>query len=59
MVLAGASALIAVHGLVLSYVSSHMAASVTVLAGLIVIIVVKHLGLFGRLYAVLRKSRQP
>jgi len=48
-------ALIAAHGAVLSCVSSHTGATAAVLSGAIVLMVVKHLGLLGPLYALLRR----
>jgi hypothetical protein len=47
--------LIAGHGVILYYVSSHMALSAAI-AGVIALVVVKHLGLFGSLYALVRKA---
>jgi hypothetical protein len=54
--LAVAVALIAGHGVILYYVSSHMALSAAAIAGVIALVVVKHLGLFGPLYALVRKA---
>ena len=52
--------LIAVHGVILYYFSSHMTLSVAVIVGVIAMVVVKHLGLLGPLYALLRKAlRRP
>jgi len=60
IVLAGAALLVAGHGVVLYYVSSHMALSVAAIAGLIAVVLAKHLGLFGPLFALLRKAlRRP
>jgi hypothetical protein len=56
MLLAGAMILIAGHGVILYYFSSHLALSAGVVAGLVVLLVVKHLGLLGPLYAILRKA---
>ena len=56
MLLAGAMILIAGHGAILYYYSSHLALSGAVIAGVVVLVVVKHLGLLGPLYAILRKS---
>ena len=47
--------LIAAHGAILSYVWSHTGATAAVLSGAIVLMVVKHLGLLGSLYALLRR----
>jgi hypothetical protein len=44
------------HGFALYFVSSHMALSATVLAGVVVVALVKHLGLLASLYAMLRRS---
>jgi hypothetical protein len=58
MVLVGAAVLIAGHGTILYYVSSHTALS-AVVSGVIVLVVVKHLGLLGPLYALFRdRSRR-
>jgi hypothetical protein len=46
--------LLAAHGLVF-YFLRHLALSATVASGLIILIVVKHLGMFSSLYAIVRK----
>ena len=46
--------LIAGHGVVLYYVSSHLELSVALVAGAILLIVIKHLGFLGPAYAVFR-----
>jgi len=52
--------LIAAHGVILYYFSSHMTLSVAVIVGVIAMVVVKHLGLGGPLYAQLQKTlRRP
>ena len=56
MLLAGAMILIAGHGLILYYFSSHLALSAAAITGVIVLLVVKHLGLLGPLYAIVRKA---
>ena len=56
MLLAGAMILIAGHGAIPYYVSSHLALSSAVIAGMVVLVVVKHLGLLGPLYAIWRKA---
>jgi hypothetical protein len=56
MLIAGAATLIAGHGFTLYYISSHVALSSAVVLGVIAIIVVKHLGFMGPLYAMLRKA---
>ena len=55
MVLVGVAVLIAGHGIVLYYVSSHAALSAGVVAGVVIVVVVKHLGLVGPLYALFRR----
>jgi len=55
MVLVGVVVLIAGHGIIVYYVSSHVALSVTVMAGLTLLVVIKHLGLLGPLYALFRR----
>lgn len=55
MLLAGAMILIAGHGVILYYFSSHLALSAAAITGVIVLVVVKHLGLLGPLYAIVRK----
>lgn len=58
MLPAGVAALIAAHG-VLYYVLSHMALAAVVVSGVVILVVVKHLGLLGPLYALVRRrSRQ-
>lgn len=49
--------LIAGHGAVLYHVSSHAALSASVVAGVVVLAVLKHLGAFGSLYALWRRRR--
>jgi len=46
--------LIAGHGAILCYASSHLAVSAGLVSGLILLIVIKHLGLFGQAYALFR-----
>jgi len=48
-------ALIAGHSAILAYVLSYAALSTGVAAGLIVVIVMKHLGVLAPVYAVLRR----
>jgi hypothetical protein len=50
-----AAVIIAGHGFILYYVSSHMALSATAISGLIILLVIKHLGLLGPLYAVFKR----
>ena len=47
--------LIAGHGIVLYYVSTHAALSAGIVSGVIVLVVIKHLGLLGPLYAWLKR----
>ena len=47
--------LMAGHGVILYYASSHMAFSVAVVAGVALLVFIKHLGLFGAAFALLRK----
>jgi hypothetical protein len=49
--------LLAGHGVLLYYVSSHVMLSAAVLSGAIILLVIKHLGLVGPLYALLRRRR--
>ena len=49
-----ATLIIAGHGTMLYFVSSHLALSVPTVFGVIVLIVVKHMGLLSPLFAVLR-----
>jgi len=55
MVVVIAATLIAGHGFFLYYVSSHLVFSAVVLWGLIAVVVIKHLGLLGSLYALVRR----
>jgi hypothetical protein len=50
-----AAVLIAGHGFVLYYVSSHLALSAAAISGLIILLVIKHLGLLSPLHAALRR----
>ena len=47
--------LLAGHGLILYYASSHLALSAGLASGVILLIVIKHLGLLGSAYAFLRR----
>ncbi|MGI8519142.1 MAG: hypothetical protein ACR2MC_00795 [Actinomycetota bacterium] len=49
--------LLAGHGVILYYVSSHVVLSATVLSGVIILLVINHVGLLGPLYALLRRRR--
>lgn len=50
-----AVALMAGHGIILYYVSSHKIMSAAALSVVIVLVVIKHLGLIGPGYALLRR----
>lgn len=50
--------LVAVHASAVYYVSSHIALSAGVLAGIVVLIVLKHLGLIAPAFALLRRHRR-
>jgi hypothetical protein len=47
------------HGLILSYVSSHLVLSTTVLSGAVLLLLVKHVGVFGLIHARIRRRRLP
>jgi hypothetical protein len=47
--------LIAGHGLILSYLLSYTGLSIAAVAGVIVLVVIKHLGLPGPLYEMFRR----
>jgi membrane protein YdbS with pleckstrin-like domain len=49
--------LLAAHGIILSYVSWHARLSTAVLSGAIILLVVKHVGLLGPVYALFRRRR--
>ncbi len=49
--------LIAGHGVILYYVSSHVMLSAAVLSGAIILLVIKHVGLLGPVYALFRRRR--
>ncbi len=49
--------LLAGHGVILYYASSHLVLSAAVLSGAIILLVIKHVGLLGPLYALLRRRR--
>jgi hypothetical protein len=46
--------LIAGHGLILSFASSHVAVPAALLSGIVVVLVIRHLGLLRRLWEKLR-----
>jgi len=51
----GVVILIAGHGIVLYYFASHVTLSAAVVSSAIVLVVIKHLGLLGRVYALFRR----
>lgn len=53
-----ATVLLAGHGVILYYVSSHVMLSAAVLSGAVILLVVKHVGLLGPLYALFRRRPQ-
>ena len=59
MLLAIAVVLVAGHGVILYYFSSHLALSSAVVAGVVVVAVIKHVGLLGSLYGLLRRRSHP
>ncbi len=56
VLIAGTIILIAGHGFALYSISSHPAFSSAVIGGVAVLLVFKHLGLIGPLYAIVRKA---
>ena len=59
VVLIGALALIAAHATILRYVWQHTVMSAAVVSGVIILVVIKHLGLLGSLFALLRRHSRP
>jgi hypothetical protein len=55
MLMAGVITLIAGHGIILYYFSSHIALSAAVVSGVIILFVIKHLGLLGPVYTLFRR----
>ncbi len=55
----GAVMLIAGHGIIPYYVWSHADLSAPIVLGVISLVVIKHLGLLGPLYALLRRRFRP
>jgi hypothetical protein len=49
--------LLAAHGVILSCVSSHVALSAAALSGAVILLLMKHVGLLGQLYARIRRRR--
>ena len=56
MLAGGAVALIAAHATILRYVLPHAALSAVVVSGVIILVVIKHLGLLGSLFALFRRQ---
>ena len=48
-------AVLAGHGVILYYALSHVTLSAAVLSGAIILLVIKHVGLLGPLYALFRR----
>lgn len=55
MLSVGVAVLVAGHGAILSYVLSHTALSAAVMSGVIILVVIGHLGLLSPLYALFRR----
>jgi hypothetical protein len=55
MIGVGAVVLIAGHAVALRYLSSHTAFPAAVVSGVIALVAIKHLGLLGPLYALIRR----
>jgi membrane protein YdbS with pleckstrin-like domain len=51
----GVIVLIAGHGIILYYVSSYKALSAAAVSGVIILVLIRHLGLLGLLYALFRQ----
>lgn len=49
--------LLAGHGVILYYVSSHVMLSAAALSAIIILLVIKHAGVLGRVYALFRRPR--
>jgi hypothetical protein len=49
--------LLAGHGVILYCASSHLALTAAALSGAVILLVMKHVGLFGQLYALIRRRR--
>jgi len=59
LLLALAVVLISSHALVLRYALQHKSISASVAAGVMILVVMTHLGLLGRLYALFRRRSRP
>jgi len=55
MLAVGVIILIAGHGIILYYFASHVTLSAAVVSGAIILMVIKHLGVLGPLYALFRR----
>jgi hypothetical protein len=55
MLAVGVVVLVAGHSVALYYVQSHMKLSAAVVSGVITLVVIKHLGLFGALFPLVRR----
>ena len=55
MLAVGVIILIAGHGIILYYFASHVTLSTAVVSGVIILVVLKHLGVLGPLYALFRR----
>ena len=55
LLLAAAAVLIASHALILRFALQHKGLSAGMVAGLVLFVVMMHLGLLGRLYALFRR----
>lgn len=50
--------LLAFHGAILYFMSSHVVLSGAVLSGAVLLLVIKHLGVLGPLYGLIRRRRR-
>jgi len=57
ILLAAVGVFVAAHGAILYYLSSH--ATVSIAAAVMILIVIKHLGILGPLFAWFRRRRPP
>lgn len=55
LLLIAALALVAGHGFILYALSSHSLLSAAAVSGLVIMVVIKHLGLLGSFYALVRR----
>jgi len=55
IVLLGVAVLVAAHGVILYYAASHTALPFALASGVLLLVVVKHLGLFGPVFALVRR----